>query len=322
MKLYFKASEEFITNELKKGNEIDLNQMIEIDFASITKDQRELILRHCVLNSKDKELYAGVFKQLRLDSSFSVTRDRPAILEGISFDEILKSFKNFEIQKQEMLKKEKLDVEENIKSFLNSKAYLRLWSTGIYEDGSGSFDVEHIENQYNLNVDKYGPLSYSLEEIKKGIDRAINLHKKRKEKKEQEKKEKEAVNLALKEVKNEAKEDLKNWSLNYGSELLKLRIKHDQNWVEIAEKEWSLNSLPEFHERDEEFLDNEWDIKDANVEQLKQLENFKEKYKNLDCSFELVRTKFIEESENYYIDYIFAIVNTPYRTKIVHFELN
>lgn len=323
MKLYFKVTDEFIKNELKRGNEVNVNQTIDIDFSSLTEEQRELILKHCSLNSEEKELYAG-FLQCS-DGWGKITKPERAVeLDGLTINAILETFKKFDIIAESKKAKDKKGIENNINEFIVSDGRSNLWGESFYSDFSGTVDIEKLKIRYNSETENYGQLAFNFEEIEKTVKKGRKLKVER-EQKEREKKERREKELKAESDRLEKqKRDLQQWALTNGSELVKLRIKHEQNWVEIAEFEWALHYFPDFGKWMNDESDNEWEIKDGSVEQLKILDEMNEKYKDYECFFILERHEFVSnypEDDSEIVDFIAAYIQTPYRKVTLYKEI-
>jgi len=98
--------------------------------------------------------------------------------------------------------------------------------------------------------------------------------------------------------------ELLAWATINGSELLKLRIKHKQNWQSMAETEWAMAHVEgEFKEWDYVPDSKEdWTVMNATLEQLRELE--KAQAENPNCIIDIMRSKF--SAEMYDVD------DTPY----------
>jgi hypothetical protein len=94
---------------------------------------------------------------------------------------------------------------------------------------------------------------------------------------EEDKKEKEQNKIAEQQAKDKAKEDLKQWALKNGSELLKLRIEENMNWFQLANDEYFKSIMPDG------FIlidtpDESWEIKNAELYQIIALREIKRIY--------------------------------------------
>jgi hypothetical protein len=93
---------------------------------------------------------------------------------------------------------------------------------------------------------------------------------------------------AAKEV---AREELRTWAIENGSEFLKLRIKHQHNWQSMAETEWALAHSVGFASWEYGDSDDEWFVKNATFDQLTELE--KAQNENPDCKVDIIRSKWV-----------------------------
>ena len=82
-----------------------------------------------------------------------------------------------------------------------------------------------------------------------------------------------AAKKAAAEAEKEAKkQELKDWALENGSELLKARIEENMNWVELASQEYDHSRMPEgFDYKDEDDYDSCWDYKNPTLEHISAL---------------------------------------------------
>ncbi len=124
--------------------------------------------------------------------------------------------------------------------------------------------------------------------------------------------EKAKVKREQEEKMKAAKEELKNWAKSNGSELLKLRIKHNQNWLSLAKTEFAKKLAPGFSSFSDlynEDVPNYWFVKNATFDQLKELEEVSEKFKNVDdVDIDIIRAKLDDETHH---TFLLATVNVP-----------
>lgn len=112
---------------------------------------------------------------------------------------------------------------------------------------------------------------------------------------------------------------LRLWSLLNGSELLKLRIKHEQNWQYLAEGEWAIAHSVGFHAWDIEDYDDRWPVNNATLEQLRLLEHSQEE--NPKHEIETHRFKFnVGYDYPYHRTFLTCAVLTPLNNIITLFK--
>lgn len=116
---------------------------------------------------------------------------------------------------------------------------------------------------------------------------------------------------AKKQKANEAaRNELLTWATGNGSELLKLRIKHNQNWQKIAETEWAIAHTTGFSLWEYDGEDEKWNVENATIEQLLELE--KAQSENPGTDINIIRCRWSDE-DGYIVHRTFLIckVKTP-----------
>ncbi len=120
--------------------------------------------------------------------------------------------------------------------------------------------------------------------------------------------------------------ELRQWAEKEGSELLKLRIKHGQNWLNIAQEEYAIAHTVGFGFWEYDAVDDDWDVKNATLEQLQELE--KAQAENPNCEIKITRSKFIQEDphgdyepEITHRTFLECAVKTPVSTYILYKEI-
>lgn len=316
MKFYFNVTDEFISSELMKGNEVKREQCIDIDFSGLAEDQRETILKHSRLFSRGNCLVAGCFQKKGISTPRNYYAEvfypdnRDAVkLSGTSIEAIIASFKEFEKKQLALIAEEKSKIETTIERFINGET-MRIFENGIYDDFSGKFDLQQLQQYYDSVVADYGELSVSFDQVIEKANEYLLLKvehdQKREEKLEAEKKQAENKKMEV-EAK---KENLRQWAIQNGSDLVKLRIKHGQNWQSLATIEWAKTHSTGFDEWEYDESDDDWGVNNATIEQLKALETAKSE--NPDHEVDIIRSKWVD----YYGDVIHrtfqrCIVKTP-----------
>ena len=114
----------------------------------------------------------------------------------------------------------------------------------------------------------------------------------------------------IKREKNKKLEgDLRDWAMVNGSELLTARIQHGQNWKQLAREEYALSRVPDGTLEIEEATED-WEIKNATLEQLRRLEELEKKYQNFPVGMR--RYKYKNDDEDYERrDYFIVSVKCP-----------
>lgn len=314
MKIYFNLTDEAISNYLKEGIELSKEQSTEINFSDLSKEDREIILRHCVI--KNDGLLAGYFKKNNKYSYFNVSEKKDVTsLDGIEPCSIINTFKRFEKEYAEKQENEKARIISDINEFLTGET-MKVLGSGIYSDFSGNFDFPSMEKEYKDLFSKYGELPVTFEEIKEKAKEYSDLQEKQHKIRLEKIAKKEAQKEAAKKIREQQINELLNWAKNNGSELLKMRIKHNQNWQKMAEKEWALAQVTGF-EYLEEDEDEFWLVENATLEQLIELEQAQKE--NPDLHMEITRCKYYGDDyadEYTHRTFIRCFVQTPINTHI------
>lgn len=132
---------------------------------------------------------------------------------------------------------------------------------------------------------------------------------------------KESIENEKKAAIEAGRTELCTWAKVNGSELLKLRIKHNQNWLRLAEEQWALAHTTGFDVWSDDDESDEWLVKNASIEQLQELE--KAVAENPGHEIDMIRSKFMyeesvwngDEMEDYYHKTFLRItVKTPVGT--------
>jgi hypothetical protein len=106
--------------------------------------------------------------------------------------------------------------------------------------------------------------------------------------------EKDAAEKAQKAAAEKAaRETLRTWAIENGSDLLKLRIKHEQNWMQLAQTEWAIAHSAGFDVWDYTDNDDSWPVNNATIDQLKAMEAAEAE--NPDHNIEIHRYKWVED---------------------------
>jgi len=115
---------------------------------------------------------------------------------------------------------------------------------------------------------------------------------------------------------------LMTWALENGSELLKLRIKHDQNWLSIAETEWAMANSVGFSTWGDQEEEKTWNVYNSNLYQLKVLEAAKNE--NPEHEIDIIRCRFAEDEyqEALHRTYLRCEVKTPVGKVFLYREID
>lgn len=121
---------------------------------------------------------------------------------------------------------------------------------------------------------------------------------------------KESERLAKQQKHEAAVDALRDWAIENGSELLKLRIKHGQNWQCLAEDEWAIAHSEGFDAWEIEGYDDRWPVNNATLDQLRLLEKSQEE--NPKHEIEIHRFKFnVGYDYPYHRTFLTCAVLTP-----------
>ena len=320
MNIFFQVTNEFIQNELSAGRIQKKQQNIKVEWENLDKTTRDLLIKHCVINVESEKAFVGIFKKPNLFSQNEVWRaDYTAECYGNTLEAIIESILKNEKQAETLIA-----YREDIVSRFNAlkekystadfKIYLQN-ENGENENGENE-NIDFIyKNVYftpglwtKLNVLETADSDGSLAVWIKSVDEENEKENILKAKKEAEKVKKEAE-----------KEEFKKWALENGSELLKLRIKHNQNWLELAETEWAIAHTEGF-ERWNLGDSDDYVVKNATVQQLKELDAAKTKYPDYDI--DIIRCKFVDEEDRWFRTFLRCEVKTPTNNKYLYKEIN
>jgi hypothetical protein len=116
-----------------------------------------------------------------------------------------------------------------------------------------------------------------------------------------------------------ARNTLLSWAIENGSDLLKLRIKHNQNWQTITENEWALAHTKGFGLWPYDETNEDWDVNNANINQLMALESSKSE--NPDCDIDITRSKWVDEFDVTHRTFLRCFVKTPIGTAVLFREI-
>ena len=318
MLVNFKVSDSGIAQNLLKGVQVKKTQRIEVDFSELQQADREILLRHARLI--DEQLYVGKFQEYyttRFTEKHFEMKDESASVSGPALADVLATLRAWEA---EVVAKQKAEMEERLESvglYLQGKGAILAFNYTVYSDFSevrnGNFPIQIVLDWAN----KYCPEKTAL--IEAEYQRRVDFWA-QKRAEEAAKKAKEAAKKAEAEAEAEAaKQRLQNWAEQNGSELLRLRIEAQMNWIELALAEFSDGCLADSEpweavwENVDEAKDS-WSIKNATLVQLKTLKEYQAKFP--EQSVKLTRIKYLREDEyeddtTYHKDFLVLSFEAP-----------
>lgn len=258
MKLYYKLTDKAQARMLAAGKNVQKNQVLDVDFASLTEAQRNVILQCCALHYD--ELYFG--NPYNVDKFSGVNE-----INAFGIDELIIEFERIsdekEAKREAIEKTEKIFNEiDYITSELSTpEMSLRRWMDNyVCIEGHGIKREFRFENEDELLQNARNKFANQIEEFKVGVSEKLA---------------KEESARIEKNAKEYGKELLKQWANENGSELLKARIDEEMNWLKLAEDEY-FNSIIPAGCTCLEIPDEVWKIKNATMEQIQALRDFRQ----------------------------------------------
>jgi len=283
VKLCFKLTDEAIRRELQKGNEVAQQQEIDIDFSALSKEDRELILRHTFLYPDTQELAASKGGEYISDHRKKESCD---YLDGRSLPEILDSFRKFDEDiikaKEKAEKKEKAEAEKYrqiIEKIIADNTEVMFNCITMYPTSSETFRSRTEKNRRSQIIEqaeaekylRYAEADDVLRENflcacekRNTISNQIRTEYENRiaiEKEEEEKREKAGQQVLL------------DWARKNGSELLLARIEENLHWQKLAESEFFNSICPDGYEKIE--VDDEGERTNPQLEEIKELRKMK-----------------------------------------------
>lgn len=306
IKVNYRISNNCIINAIAEGKSLKTKNTIDVNLDELTKQQNKDLAAVLVVREGE----------LTIDTSL----DKDGV-EGII--EYARKHALAEVEKYERIKKGFI---EEVNDFIDGKI-MRLEGTGIYSDKSGNFKFDELRKALQAQADKF-KVEVDVEKIisiaEKYQAETDNYRAERKAKLEAEQAIKEAEETAKKAVLLAGRNELLEWAKDHGSELLKLRIKHEQNWLDIAEEEWAVAHCKGFAVADFDEDESWWTVKNANIDQLRELE--KAKSENTECEIAIIRVKFVDNEEDddeaYHRTFLRVNVKTPAREQYLYKEIS
>ena len=301
MNLYFKLSTFAQVNELRKGNELKQNQVIEVNFSELTESQRSAITAVCIL--QDNELF---FPDYRGYISAEVRNGKKWYSCGeLNSMDAVNEIEKINTERKLNAEAAAKSAEKVLSDFNSIIEKFNSPDFRIYlqdKDGKSSFiHFEYKGVNFTPNWSNVPDIVQAIEN--KSIEKWINEVDESKAKKAKEAADREAVEEKRKAMTEAGRKELLAWANDNGSELLKLRIKHNQNWQTIAEAEWAVAHSVGFSPLSELCdieNDDSWTVKNGTIEQLKELEKAQEENPNHEITIE--RMKFVQKDNDEYYD--------------------
>lgn len=304
MKLHFNLSAKRIQEAVKEGIVLTGKMSIDVDLEALSASDREVLSRNIEYNHNADAFFVSLLSYEHTDSHSTLHQ---VCSEKIA--EIIQQMKDLELKREQYKEKQKAGLIAEINEFLTGKT-MRVLGTGIYPDYSGSFDYKELRAKYEALGLQSSP---AFEEIESKAKQYEQEQQEDKSKRAKVAAEKAAAEAAKKAALDAGREALLTWAKENGSDLLKLRIKHEQNWQEIAETEWAKAHVSEGFEPWDFNPDSEkdWTVNNATLKQLQVLNAVKEK--NPQHKIDIMRSRWIDEENEDYIHRTFlrCEVKTP-----------
>jgi uncharacterized protein YeeX (DUF496 family) len=326
MKLNFIVSSKRIEAAIKEGIVLKSKMTLEVDLETLSVPERETLSRNIQYNTKEDSFNVYL---LNSDNSDYRYVSEPVSSEKISdiIEEMRKReearAKKVAIQGKEISLKEEID---SLLSAIDDDTF----RIEIYDFTHLKFVQKNGGNYKSFSFKGVKDASSMLEFVKTSPEVLETLNKVKAEYVADLKAaaDKAAAEAAKKSALESGRAELLAWAKENGSELLKLRIKHGQNWESIAEAEWAkANIKGEFESWNYEPDSKEdWTVNNATLQQLQELE--KAEAENPDCEIDIMRSKFdcemYDEDDTQYIHRTFLRcgVKTPTSTRILYREIS
>lgn len=303
MKLVINLSSKRIHEAIKEGIVLKSKMTIEVDLSALSVSDREILSRNISYRESEDVFYATL-----LSSDYNDYRSASVNVPSEKITDIIDEMRKLEEARAAKIanKAKEESIKEEIDNLLKTieddqfkierydsyRLYFRLkegsFSREMRIKSPADADIESM-----LEFVKSPALQSKLAEVKADYAATIKAAA-----------EKAAAAAAEKAELEAGRTELLSWAKENGSELLKLRIKHEQNWQSLSETEWALAHVNgEFKTWDYDPDSKEdWTVMNATLEQLNELE--KAQAENPECAIDIMRSKF--DSEMYDVD------DTPY----------
>lgn len=297
MKLQFNLSPTRIQEAVKEGIVLSSKMTIDVDLEALSFADRETLSRNVVYRSQvdvfEVNLLSGDYNDYRSTSNPTSSEKIEGIISQMSSLDAARAAKIEEQKKEKAIKSEIDDIlagieDENfqVERYDSTVLYFKLKTGGFSREFRlSSPDKTSVNNM--LEFVKSEQLLSKLGEVKSEYEKSVK-----------EAAEKTAYEANRKAALVAGRTILLNWATENGSELLKLRIKHNQNWQNLAEQEWAIAHTEGFgFWFDDEELET-WVVNNASLDQLQLLEEAV--VKNPDFEIDIIRCKFMYDEQDYY----------------------
>lgn len=292
MKLLFNLSSKRIQEAVKKAIILKGKMSIDVDLESLSASDREILSENIEYKYNEDAFVVNL-----LSSDHSDYRSNSNLVSSETISGIIDDMKKIEEARAAYIEKEKKNKEisaeiDAIFSGIQDDLFKieRIDSTCLYfkvKEGtysrelrlSNSTDKNRIDTM--LNFVKSEQILVKLNEVKAEYQASIKHD------------EEKAAAEAVKKVAIEAGcTELLSWAKENGSTFLKLRIKHEQNWLALAETEWAKDHVTGNFEPWSFDPDSykDWTVMNASLDQLKELEDAQAK--NPDHELDIMRSRW------------------------------
>jgi hypothetical protein len=240
MKVYFKLSEEGQKAELLKGNEVPTNQIVDVDFSTLTENQRKALTYQCCIYNN--EMY---FTKDRSVNGRRITINRWYDSKEVDSVDVV-------LEIERIFNKEQKLAEEKVKNDEHDRQQIEKIDKIISPFCTETIDIKRSTNNLNISV-KGIKCSKCFESVDLLVDFVENhlqefldtyisevdaIHAKKAARKQRSAAEKQRYDAEFAKT--------KAWGILHGSELLKLYIKNNKWWINLAREEFALSKLKGF----------------------------------------------------------------------------
>lgn len=284
MKLNFKVSEKGVKDAIQKGVEIKAAQTLEVDLSKLTAAQRTQLARHTRIDQD--QMWLSPFGKYIVSTRDYPTSSNTPFVDGHSLESVFEKIAEWEAEAAD---KEAADKEASLK---NAEACrLRLEQNvqqlqGFVQNQNATFKTmqEGWDEVFLPNSPTAVGRTFTITNWGRFFDdpahiAAAEAEIARRQSAVADAKEAEKIAAAA------AVAALRQWAIENGSDLVKLRIEEGMNWRDMARAEWGGCQFPMEWQPWGEFIaslrgnDPEgWVIKDATTEQILELRAAREQY--------------------------------------------
>jgi len=296
MKLLFNLSSERIQEAVKEGIVLKGKMSIDVDLESLSDSDREILSRNIsYIHAED------AFRLNPLSGYRDNYRTTQNTVSSESISGIIAEMKKLEDARSAYIENEKRQDEikseiDEILLGINDPMFVvdRYDNDLLYFNAQGS----DFKRQYRVSNSVHAKIEKMLEFVKSDqLLAKLNEIKAEYKKMIQEYADKVAAEAARKAELEAGRTALVAWAKENGSDLLKLRIKHEQNWQSLAEREWAkAHVVGDFEPWSFEPDSNkDWTVMNASLEQLQNLEEAQTK--NPDHEIDIIRSRWDDDDE-------------------------